>query len=233
MLSSLSKRSPVILRLFLTAVSALSAICFASAFTLAPSAPKTPSQAASPFHPVSNTSAAGAPAPAPQNRVTVQAGETLSGISGGICGTPDDWSGFYAANRNIIRDPDLIEAGWSLKINCADPGYTPPAPKPVQDAVRPVTVAAAVSQPAQQGHYTGSSAMQQCIISRESGGNPYIWNASGHWGLYQFSAQTWAAHGGNPADFGHAPVAEQNTVYANTVAADGYSDWAPYDGCGA
>jgi hypothetical protein len=29
-------------------------------------------------------------------------------------------------------------------------------------------------------------------------------NSSGHYGLYQFSASTWAAARGNPADFGHA-----------------------------
>jgi hypothetical protein len=87
--------------------------------------------------------------------------------------------------------------------------------------------------PAMASTYHGSGSMQQCIISRESGGNSQIWNASGHWGLYQFSSSTWAAHGGNPADFGHAGVAEQNSVYYATVAADGYSDWSPYDGCGA
>lgn len=79
--------------------------------------------------------------------------------------------------------------------------------------------------------YAGSGAMQQCIISRESGGNSQIWNASGHYGLYQFSYSTWVAHGGSPVLFGHASVADQNAVFAATVAADGYSDWAPYDGC--
>ncbi len=87
------------------------------------------------------------------------------------------------------------------------------------------------AQPASNSYYTGSGAMQQCIIRRESGGNASIWNASGHWGLYQFSEGTWIAHGGSAATFGRASVAEQNRIYYNTVAADGYSDWAPYDGC--
>jgi len=95
--------------------------------------------------------------------------------------------------------------------------YTPPPP--------------ARSGGYQTDSYEGSGGMQACIIRAESGGNPYIWNATGHWGLYQFSYGTWVAHGGSPADFGHAGVAEQNQVYYNTVAADGYSDWAPYDGC--
>jgi hypothetical protein len=56
-------------------------------------------------------------------------------------------------------------------------------------------------------------------------------NSSGHYGLYQFSASTWAAYGGNPADFGHASVAEQNQVFNNAMAAGGRNNWAPYDGC--
>ena len=44
-------------------------------------------------------------------------------------------------------------------------------------------------------------------------------NSSGHYGLYQFSSGTWAAYGGNPADFGNASVAEQNQVFNNAVAA--------------
>lgn len=79
--------------------------------------------------------------------------------------------------------------------------------------------------------YSGSSSVQQCIISRESGGNPDVFNASGHYGLYQFSESTWVGSGGSAADFGHASVAEQNVVFARAVAARGYSDWAPYDGC--
>lgn len=76
-----------------------------------------------------------------------------------------------------------------------------------------------------------TSSFQSCVIARESGGNPQVMNASGHYGLYQFSASTWAAYGGNPADFGHASVAEQNQVFNNAMAAGGESNWAPYDGC--
>jgi hypothetical protein len=81
------------------------------------------------------------------------------------------------------------------------------------------------------GTFHGSGGMQQCIISRESGGDSQVTNASGHYGLYQFSYSTWVGHGGSPSAFGHASVGEQNAVYNSTVAADGYSDWAPYDGC--
>jgi nucleoid-associated protein YgaU len=77
----------------------------------------------------------------------------------------------------------------------------------------------------------GDSSFQACVISRESGGNSQVMNASGHYGLYQFSASTWAAYGGSRSDFGHASVAEQNQVFDNAIAAGGQSNWAPYDGC--
>ena len=70
-----------------------------------------------------------------------------------------------------------------------------------------------------------------CVISRESGGNSQVMNSTGHYGLYQFSASTWAAYGGNPADFGHATVAQQEQVFSNALAAGGQSNWSPYDGC--
>ena len=83
---------------------------------------------------------------------------------------------------------------------------------------------------------TGStSAFQACVIARESGGNPQVMNASGHYGLYQFSASTWAAYGGNPADFGHASVAgafdinddvgSVNALYNRSVNALAYSSF--------
>jgi hypothetical protein len=81
------------------------------------------------------------------------------------------------------------------------------------------------------GTYHGSGSMERCIIARESGGSSQVMNSSGHYGLYQFSASTWAASGGNPSDFGHASVSEQQQVFRTAVAARGYSDWTPYDGC--
>ena len=81
--------------------------------------------------------------------------------------------------------------------------------------------------------YTGSAggSFQSCVIARESGGNSQVMNSTGHYGLYQFSASTWAAYGGSPAAFGNASVAEQNQVFANAIAAGGRSNWSPYDGC--
>lgn len=190
----------------------------------------------------------------------VAAGDTLAGIAGRFCGDAYDWTGIFAANeRTIGADYDLIFPGQALEISCRQARVTPllsakrtspardPEPDGDGDEVR-VSAAyhasprhssprhfsyAAYRAPGGYGNVSpGSySGMQQCIISRESGGQSQVMNASGHYGLYQFSASTWAGSGGNPADFGHASVAEQNRVFASAVRARGYSDWAPYDGC--
>jgi len=83
------------------------------------------------------------------------------------------------------------------------------------------------------GSYSGgaSSSFEACVIARESGGNSQVMNASGHYGLYQFSESTWVAYGGSAASFGHASAAEQHQVFSNAVARGGQSNWSPYDGC--
>jgi Transglycosylase-like domain len=256
MLRCFSVRSPLFLRAFLTGTSALAVTCFAGAFSIAPAIPAA--LASYPARVAVNTPPREVPrAVLVSNKVTVQAGETLSGIAAGMCGTAADWTGFYAANRSVLPSPDLIEAGQLLQVNCTDPGYTPSAapghtapggtyghpyycgdgdgdgydvPCPGSSPAPAHTTYVAVTVPA-GGSYSGSGGMQACIISRESGGNSQVVNASGHYGLYQFSYSTWVGSGGNGADFGHASVAEQNQVFANAVAARGYSDWTPYDGC--
>lgn len=180
--------------------------------------------------------------------ITVAAGQTLSSIAASTCGNPADWTGIYAASRKAhqtARNAASLAAGQHLTIQCyqaagmAGRAYVPPPVMvqtaayraPARAAYQPRVQHKASHRAAAAATYNGGSGMQGCIISRESGGNSQVMNSSSHYGLYQFSSETWAAHGGNPADFGNASVAEQNTVYQNTVAADGYSDWAPYDGC--
>jgi hypothetical protein len=172
---------------------------------------------------------------------TVRPGDSLSSVAAKRCGGQSrTWTGIYAASRArgwTAKNANVLTAGQHLWVSCfyrASLLRFAPLPRPVY------RTAAAVSGPAASpvyhrayasSSYHGSGSMQQCIISRESGGSSQVMNASGHYGLYQFSASTWAAHGGSPADFGNASVAEQNQVYYSTVASDGYSDWAPYDGC--
>jgi hypothetical protein len=77
----------------------------------------------------------------------------------------------------------------------------------------------------------GRGSFEQCVISRESGGNSQVMNSSGHYGLYQFSESTWEAYGGSAGSFGHASPSEQRRVFLNAMAQGGQSNWSPYDGC--
>lgn len=208
MLSSLSMRSPLILRVFLTAVSALSAIMFASAFTRVPPSAAGSSLAASPVSWSSNA------------------------YTTGISRDSSAWHLWHLRHLEHLAHLQWLAtvAEQQREQEVAREAAARPAPVTVTyhatPAPRSQAVATAVT-------YNGGSGVQACIIARESGGNSQVMNASGHYGLYQFSYSTWVGSGGSAADFGHASVAEQNQVFANAVAARGYSDWAPYDGCGA
>lgn len=156
----------------------------------------------------------------------VQPGDTLSSIAAAHMGSASAWPAIWKANN--LADPDAIQIGQNLTI--PPPGTPVPAipvsaPKPAPAPVETVSVDNAYVNP------RGYGGFQQCVIERESGGNPQVMNGSGHYGLYQFSYSTWVAYGGSRADFGHASVAEQNQVFANAMARHGESNWSPYDGC--
>ena len=181
-------------------------------------------------------------------KYVVRSGDTLASIAKHLYSSPDYWTALYWANHAQVRYANEIHAGQTLTVP-AKPAKIPSAPKTVAPAPPPATTtvstagsssgtssssaSTAAAAPVQtQSTSTGAtSSFQACVIARESGGNPQVMNSTGHYGLYQFSAATWAAYGGNPADFGNASVAEQNRVFNNAIAAGGQSNWAPYDGC--
>jgi len=177
----------------------------------------------------------------PANYV-VKSGDTLASIAQHLYRSSDYWPTLYEANHSKIRYADEIQAGQVLTVP-AQPAKIPSASKVLASSLAQATSAASSGEsyssastaavPVQtESTYTGSTgSFQACVIAAESGGNPQVMNSSGHYGLYQFSASTWAAYGGNPADFGDASAAEQNQVFGNAVAAGGESNWAPYDGC--
>jgi len=167
----------------------------------------------------------------PPADIVVRPGDSLSGIAARY---HIEWPGLYEANRAVIGgNPNLLVPGERLRIPSAAAAarlaasYHPPTatvtlvPSPAPVAEEDASLESA--EPA--------GSFQQCVISRESGGDAQVMNGSGHYGLYQFSYSAWVAAGGNPADFGDASVAEQNQVFATAYAEDGTSPWAPYDGC--
>jgi LysM repeat protein len=176
-------------------------------------------------------------------KYVVKSGDTLASIAQHLYHSPDYWPVLYWANHGTIKDADEVQAGQALTVP-AKPGKIPAAPKSLAPALpsaastasnegsySPTSTAGAAPAQTASTHTASTGSFQACVIARESGGNPQVMNSSGHYGLYQFSASTWAAYGGNPADFGNASVAEQNQVFANAMAAGGESNWAPYDGC--
>ena len=181
---------------------------------------------------------------APSAEYTVRAGDSLSAIAGRFYHQTSAWPVLYYANRGQVRSADVLVAGQVLTIP-AEPAHIPAAPAASNTAASDTAVS---SQAASAGSASSTSAAAQttvaaassgypggsfgeCVVSRESGGNTQVMNGSGHYGLYQFSAATWAAYGGNPADFGHASTAEQNQVFATALARGGQSNWSAYDGC--
>ena len=131
-----------------------------------------------------------------------------------------------------VAAPTHVTAEQSAPVESAPVESAPVQSAPVQSApVQSAPVQSAPAQAAPAANYSGGSGLQQCIISRESGGNSQVMNASGHYGLYQFSASTWQAYGGSAGSFGNASVAQQNQVFNNAIAAGGASNWTPYDGC--
>lgn len=172
---------------------------------------------------------------------TVKSGDTLSAIAAHVYRDMNYWPVLYWANHGEIRYANELEVGQVLAVP-VKPAKIPSPPEVLSPAPPPtVTSAPAVtgqSGSAQSGSAqsttvssTGDGSFQSCVIARESGGDSQVMNSSGHYGLYQFSASTWAAYGGNPADFGNASVAEQNQVFNNAIAAGGSSNWSAYDGC--
>jgi nucleoid-associated protein YgaU len=191
---------------------------------------------------------------------TVKEGDSLSTIAQHLYSESAAWPVIYYANRGQIKWANDISTGQKLAIP-AKPSTIPAAPSqlgpaaPVSAPVHtsevqqsasvqaaPAEAAPAQAAPTQAAPtqaaptqaaatYNGGSGFQSCVIARESGGNSQVMNGSGHYGLYQFSASTWAAYGGSPSTFGNASVAEQNQVFNNAIAQGGQSNWSAYDGC--
>ena len=180
-------------------------------------------------------------------KYVVKSGDTLASIAQRFYRSSDYWPVLYWANHSKITYANEIEAGQVLTVP-AKPAKIPGAPSALAPAPAPTTSTAGTAgtdssaqsdssastpttAPAQSASTGSTSSFQACVIAAESGGNPQVMNSSGHYGLYQFSASTWAEYGGNPADFGDASVAEQNQVFDNAIAAGGESNWSLYDGC--
>ncbi|HEV2172903.1 MAG TPA: transglycosylase family protein [Nitrospira sp.] len=177
----------------------------------------------------------------------VHPGDTLSSIAKKMYGSSSSWPSLWWINKATVHNPNEISVGQELRLSGWHPQegwiYTA-AMRAVPVTIRVTTAsfdtpsysaASASAHRASSPVYIGGGypggAFGQCVVARESGGNAQVMNASGHYGLYQFSESTWVAYGGSAADFGHASVGEQERVFMNAIAQGGQSNWSAYDGC--
>lgn len=164
--------------------------------------------------------------------VTLRAGEYLTELAQRYCGNPGDYPGLAGASG--ITDPDRVPAGRRITIACTTTGPRPPAPAYAGRHRRAGRAAAVTAVGPARASFRDEGDFERCVIARESGGDTQVMNSSGHYGLYQFSEQTWIAYGGSAAAFGHASAAYQRQVFLNAMARPGgASNWSPYDGCPA
>ena len=191
---------------------------------------------------------------------TVRSGDSLSGIAQHFYHSSSAWPVIFWANHGQIRWANEISTGQKLRIP-VKPTKAPAAPKQFGPTAVPVAaparVAAAQYAPAESAPVQAApvescrplpcrplrhrplprlatraaAGCSSASSPRESGGDSQVMNASGHYGLYQFSASTWQEYGGSAGSFGNASVAEQNQVFNTAIAAGGASNWTPYDGC--
>jgi nucleoid-associated protein YgaU len=65
------------------------------------------------------TSGSSSTAPAASTTYTVKSGDSLSHIAKHLYGDASKWHKIYDANRDKIKNPDLIQPGWVLTIPSA------------------------------------------------------------------------------------------------------------------
>ena len=73
-------------------------------------------KAAPDFSDVVSGSSSTAPPPQTQRTVTVKAGDSLSKIAKRELGDANKWHAIFEANRDQIKDPDLIHPGQVLTL---------------------------------------------------------------------------------------------------------------------
>jgi len=64
----------------------------------------------------SSTAPPPAPAAAAERIYVVKAGDSLSKIAKTQYGNANQWKKIYEANKDVIKNPDLIQPGWKLRI---------------------------------------------------------------------------------------------------------------------
>jgi LysM domain-containing protein len=180
--------------------------------------------------------------------VTVQPGDTLTGIAAAHHMT---WEAVYATPPNMkhLANPNLLTVGEHLRIP-ENPGFRAAQFKVRYAGLLARDFAAAEQAPASQGApasqeqadpapavapaqasasggslTSGMSSFEQCVAMRESSDTPTDPD-----GLFGMLPSTWESLGYS-GTAGEASVAEQKAAFSKLYAEEGAQPWAPYDGC--
>lgn len=143
---------------------------------------------------------------------TVKAGDTLSSIDRRLR-SPGPWTRLAYVNRDAFDHPDVIDVGVVLAIPDTD------GRRLAWTSTSPPSSQASSSDSSSAGSSAGSSTGDSANAYVDPWGceaeHAQQWSASGaYWGKYQFDRSTWAAHGGDPDEYGSAPESEQDAVAA-------------------
>jgi LysM repeat protein len=172
----------------------------------------------------------------PSNMVTIQKGDTLSGIANEHQTT---YIRLFDANDYIV-DPDLIYPGKNLRIPAQDeqlPSRPLPANQIVENSAansqapaKPAPLASATNKVPAAAVNTGSVWDRLAVC--ESGGNWSINTGNGYYGGLQFTLSTWLANGGGAyASRPDLATRDQQIAIASKIQAG--RGWSPWPACSA
>lgn len=177
---------------------------------------------------------------AASGQIRAKPGSSLSSLAAKTLGSSKVWPVLWWDNRSAVPNPNDVPAGTRLHYGSWD--YVRPwlrhralaaIPKPAP-AARAATESSGGGAVPSAPAITGG-AFEQCVIMRESGGNPAAYNpSSGAGGLFQFLPSTWASLGfaaSYPGGAQTAPASVQYAAFDKLYAEAGTAPWRPYDGC--
>jgi LysM repeat protein len=159
-------------------------------------------------------------------RYTVQRGDTLSSIAQRFYGSAGDWNRLYAANRSVLRNPNMIFPGQVLAI----PGHLPVASTspPGPGGSTQVTTASMLSGTLscggleelweQAGGSSGEAVTAASIAMAESSGQQFATGGVGERGYWQI----------NPNHGSLSTYDPLGNAKAAVIISDDGQNWSPW-----
>ena len=168
-------------------------------------------------------SALAVPAGAIGGSYTVKSGDTLSSIarSSGL----DGWHGLYMANRDSIKNPNLIFPGQKLTMDSGGGGQAGQASTGGATQQSATSSPHKSSQPAPKASSVpAGGTVWDRLAQCESGGNWSINTGNGFYGGLQFTQSSWRAAGGSGSPQ-NASREEQIRVAERLQQMQGWGAW--------